>query len=290
MVRDGAITAPVAQGTALQEGRMRGTARFGLVLLSVPVWFATAGAELSIYSVREKPSSANVQDFLKGGVSWTDDHGETYDFWADGTANHEDVDYSSVKGESRCQCQRRGIVAVNAGTIRFDCPYSCKDGVSSIKDFSLRAMFAARDALVYRDSSGRRVVARNCSGPPSPAVSRTCPSRSVEQGGRFFLVEIVPGASDTELYQAVRKQLQHADGAYDEKLRRYAMLFEGPPARTPRAATEIFFANGKEDAAALVAEALEVVIGPVSARPWPGSWDYDVIVVVGARKAAAAQK
>jgi len=292
MVREGAITAPVAQRKALQEGRMRGAARFGLVLLSAQASFATvatAAAELPIYSAREKPSTASIQKFLEGGVSWGDDQGEAYEFWPDGTASHEDKDETSFKGESRCRCQRRGLVSVNGPTLRFDCPYSCSDGASGLKEFSLRALFAARELLVYRDRNGRTVAVDGCAEGMPSELSRSCAARSVKPGGRFFLLEIIPAASNSALFQAVRKRLQDPGPDHDGTLRGYALLFEGPPARTPRAETEVFFANGKKDTAALVAEALEVVIGPVTAKPWPGSWDYDVIVVVGARKAAAGK-
>jgi hypothetical protein len=53
------------------------------------------------------------------------------------------------------------------------------------------------------------------------------------------------------------------------------------PAMKQRTASEVFFTKDARPAAEATAKLLAPMIGPTEVKPWPGDWDYHVVVVVG---------
>jgi len=127
-----------------------------------------------------------------------------------------------------------------------------------------RILALSKDALVL-SSGGTRWL--------SDCAEQACVAT------RFLepLVEIIPGAADKTLLDAVRRALRQP--------KPLGVVFEGPPAKKPRVVSEVFFTTGYESEAKEIAEALSKVIGPVVPAPWPGEWAFDVVVVVGAKVA-----
>lgn len=126
--------------------------------------------------------------------------------------------------------------------------------------------------LFVHDS--KRWISAPCSPPRSnnPRCSRTEPTSQL-------LVQLVPGAKDTALFGAVKAAIE-AQPVADDRL-----VFEGTPASKPREVSEVLFTAGNEAEAKKLAATLEPVIGRVEVKPWPGEWDFGVVVVVGAKKA-----
>jgi hypothetical protein len=111
------------------------------------------------------------------------------------------------------------------------------------------------------------------------AISRGCGNAMFEPVGDRVLVELMQGATDAALYGRVKALVQG-----DAEVGRGRVLFEGPRARDPRTVSEVFYVgDGNRSQAEAVAARLLPVTGPMEVKPWPGEWDYDVVVVVGAK-------
>lgn len=96
-----------------------------------------------------------------------------------------------------------------------------------------------------------------------------------------FTLQIIPGATDRALHEAVSSELQR-----ELTNTRCALLFEGQPAARPRKVTEVYaVGDAHRQEAAAIARRLEPITGPVAVKAWPGDWPYDVVVVTGERKA-----
>ncbi len=266
----------------------------GLVLLMTMLSGAVGAApQLPIYSLQEKISGEDLEEFLRGGVRWGD--GNEFWFHSDGKTQRVLTDFSkSAMEPDICRCVPPVDRLVSANGIQFTCNYQCnathsqfvsgekRDLVSGReKSFLLRPLFVSREAFAYRDQERARAVAYRCEPDTgNVTISRMC---AVEYPRRTtFFLEIIPGAKDPALLGEVRMRLQQMTG----DLREDAFLFQGPQAKKPRTASEIFFANERRDAAERIARLLEPAVGRIDVRPWPGRWDYDVVVVVGARKLA----
>jgi len=91
------------------------------------------------------------------------------------------------------------------------------------------------------------------------------------------LIEVIPGAKSRELFEAVKERLLRPEsgGACRN-------VFEGPQAKDVRTVSEIFYSTTAAKAnAEMTAALLADIIGKVVVKPWPGSWQYGVVVVVG---------
>ena len=141
-------------------------------------------------------------------------------------------------------------------------------------------------------AASARIMLASLSWPPSyrssgvsllrcEAASPTCDWTFPDQ---VPLTQIIPGAQDQALFEAVRRDLLRAPPVNEE----CPAVFEGPPARKQRVESEVFFASpAAEVEAKKIAERLKPVIGPVEVKPWPGAWQYSVVVVVGSKVAAS---
>jgi len=105
-------------------------------------------------------------------------------------------------------------------------------------------------------------------------------------------LELVQGARASELFSAVALRLQ---SAYWPQWREAGanslpVLIRGQPARRLRVETEIFYSgvDRAKELAEAAARLLAPVVGPVVPRPWPGSSEFAVVVVVGERAIPAA--
>lgn len=158
--------------------------------------------------------------------------------------------------------------------------------------FTLRVRQASPDALVFdvqKSQAEHRVLGAGslwvvgpCATPAGQSLRR-CEAQFHPSSTEYsYLVEVLPGAKSRAPVDAVEAVLRAAPLEY------VFGLFEGPPAKKQRETTEVYFREGFEAQARAVAGALAPVIGKVEAKPWPGAWDYDVIVVVGETLAPGA--
>jgi len=257
-----------------------------------------------IYPVPTAATERQLRELLSSGLSLTMDlyDGEYgYDLGADGLATLE------TGGIPNVSCARRGTYRVKGRTITFECTLEKRGGDGVVGDRLRRRL----SIEIVKLGQGVMEVREDVSWKPwwsafwdhekgtlSDAPDMRGRSRLFERpasdGSRAFsvsdqavAVEFVPGAKDRALFDAVKARASRppsASGPVDP-LQLY-LLFEGPPAQTPRVASEVFYVEGAAEHAQEVAEALLPLIGPVRPKPWPGgAWDYEVVVVVGSRRA-----
>jgi len=100
--------------------------------------------------------------------------------------------------------------------------------------------------------------------------------------GPDLLVQVMPGNEDRALFDSALPAISAQD----------ATVISGPAARNPRETSEIWYVKGSDqgqDAAQQLAGLLGAVLGPIQPQEWTWGGPYDVIVVVGATKAVAAE-
>lgn len=102
-----------------------------------------------------------------------------------------------------------------------------------------------------------------------------------ESGEGEVVVNLVNAAKDEQLTDAASTLIDGWKGAAVENF----LFVKGPQATNPRTVSEIFFGPKSEAAAKTVAKKLEPVLGPITAKPWPGKTPFQVVVVVGDTKA-----
>jgi hypothetical protein len=209
-----------------------------------------------------------------GGISLSDGMG-SYHFRAGGA-----FEVNRMMGE---HCQRAGTVAYrkNSGSGSCTSVVVADDGNGHSQEVTqTRSM----DLTVSMYTAGLLVVTDVSSEVGLPGFWVVSGDDWMSMGSSTpLLLQTIPGAKNTALYETVKKALQQRTG------RDCPFLFEGQPAKKPRTVSEVFFVGkGNEDAARGVARQLEPVIGKVEVKEWPGSWDYDVVVVVGDTVAKSA--
>lgn len=267
---------------------------------------AAAEEEKAIYSLVDgRPTREKILKFLEGGVEWGGEYAQGYWLTSNGLADERE--HSDGATYTYCRCEQRARYEVLSDRIQFSCRHHCwsahsknwdaddlpVDMGASLKKMVLRVLFVSPDAMLVQDAAGERWFVSECSNErkredsaDESDIARGCkpiqlPARKVIGRPHRFLVNVIPGASDEALFEAVKMNLKKADG---EDLRR-AILFEGEPARVRRLKTEVFYAIGDDDAAASiarkVAEALKSLVGEIEPKIWPGRWPFDVTVVVG---------
>lgn len=178
--------------------------------------------------------------------------------------------------ESGCTCSKKGTWSATSVEVRGSCAAVCVGGYDAVNGGPANEVRETREfSFVIKGASGGLVVyesergTRHCNGP----------------GDCALLVEILPGASDKMLFERIKERFT----AYRVRdWADYPMVFEGPQARIPRVESEVLFTEGNRQRANAIAEFLEPVIGPVGVKPWPGKWDYEVVVVAGSKVAGAA--
>jgi hypothetical protein len=248
---------------------------------------AKAESPLPIYPATAKPTPGALAEFLSGGVV-LDREGTYITFSADRSADYTEPDWVNLGSPPVCACEKAKFgVNPDNGTVEISaCTLRCKEAEPVAKKFKFKLLMASKDFWVYRDEGGLRVAVDHCERLGNPGVARRCVARVMTAAKGNFIVEVIPGAAERAFFDKARERLSGAASEYKE-LRQGAVLVEGPPAKTPRTVSEIFYANDQAASAALVARALEVVLGPIDVRPWPGKSDFDVIVVVGDQRAPA---
>lgn len=165
----------------------------------------------------------------------------------------------------------RGTYTISASSLVGKCQ-------GSTESFSVSIDGLAPGVVTYRLTrcDGDQCVTR-------PVAAWGAPHGSREDTGGGFLLELIPGSADRTLFDAVQQRLQtaFADEWQAAGSRVLPLLFVGPPARKARTQSEVFYAKESKAAAEAAANLLAPVIGPTTVQPWPGEWDYHVIVVVG---------
>lgn len=182
-------------------------------------------------------------------------------------------------------CSCKGDYTLAGATLRFTCRASCTKAWSAMSGppkrsqvwletipVTLRFVYLSPELTLFVHDS-KRWISAPCSPPHSnnPRCSQTQPTSQL-------LVQLIPGAKDTALFDAVKTEIAKSSAAD-------RLVFEGTPASKPREVSEVLFTSGNEAEAKKLAAALEPVIGRVEVKPWPGEWDFGVVVVVGAKKA-----
>lgn len=250
-----------------------------------------------IHALPKKATKQEVRELLKGGMALSRGALEDrtgYLFGRDGRATF------STYGVPSFECARPEPYRLEGNALRFDCSLVEKGGDSSViskkrVSFVLELEMLAPDVLVYKEDLSSLTGKQK---PPERFWAVTSTKESNPQvslsfaGAEEVRVELMPGANDRTLFDKVRNLARgvSADGKSKAEIPpafKYAFVFEGPPARTERVRSEIFYAGDRQSESEEIAKALEPVLGRVTVRKWPGEWDYDVIVVVGT---AAAQE
>ena len=104
-------------------------------------------------------------------------------------------------------------------------------------------------------------------------------------------LQIIPGSTDQAFLDRVTYALRKAclpewkAAGWTGDL---PVLFSAQPAKQQRTVSEVFFAKDSRPAAEAAAKLLAPNLGRVEVKPWPGGWDYHVIVVVGTAAAVPA--
>jgi hypothetical protein len=237
---------------------------------------------IRIRPLPSKPTKALIQQALVKGIFWGgEDEGDQFAVNADGTASFRGGQIPNWSCDERKPAPRWTVTADSfqwtCDVVTWGGPQIDEDGepakvqrpLSVVKTtFRYRVKAVSRDVLVMESREhGRQVLLLSENGNPT--------------GGDLTLVELVPGSPDRALFEKVKARLVKEPG-----LSVCPVLFEGGPARDPRTTSEVYYARPEaKDTAEELAELLKPVLGKVEVKPWPGAWDYDVILVVG--KAAA---
>lgn len=272
------------------------------ILPNATSWRAEASAEARLIPLSlatGTPTKDKIERFLSGGVAWgSGSYGEQrVVVTSDGRVSIT-IGTLDARGMRTCRC---GPVEYRVGRadIEFSCLNQCgtedpfvpsppKNLSSEWRRFRWSVLYVSATDFLFRDPDGRRYLVTHCVESNQVAgVGRNCANNTMTIAA--FLIEFVGASDDASLYEAVRKRLEDAP---TRLLRRTGILVEGPAAKTPRRESEVFFAvppgASRDDAhdvrevADDVARCLRNIIGPVEVKEWPGKWDYDVVVVVGA--------
>ncbi len=263
---------------------------------------AEGEAWLPTYSLKDgKPTNERILSFLKGGVAWRDF--SEIQLTSDGKAKPIGGGYSD-HGSLLCVCQPPNSFVVAKSRIEFACQYHCtahqsgnvdpnlyppKEISNSWTRFSLRPMFVSDEAMMYQDQDKNRWLVTDCS-PVSdePGIRRRCQFHSLGNPDYLFLIELIQAAESPSLLEAARNRLQQTPAG---NVRASGILVHGNVARRPRTGSQVFYVVNKGaseekvcKAAKEVAVLLAPVVGEVEVEKWPGEWDSDVVVVVGAAK------
>lgn len=219
-----------------------------------------------------KPTTAKILKF----ISSTDfrRHRETFMLGAASIILQADRTFSIWDLNNTMEPCITGTWDLAGATVRGKCK-------GSRETFSVTIGAVGADAVRYEIEhcpDGRCDSQRRCWGIAHGAQDDWC-------SGVFL--QLIPGSKDRALFEAVEQQIRHSYARHWKAAGLDSMptLFDGPPARTPRTASQIFFANDGVAAATATARLLAPAIGPVKPTPWPGPSDYNVIVVIGDRVA-----
>jgi hypothetical protein len=244
----------------------------GLLLALLPVSWRGARAEeprrCPIYQPLVKVTSAERWLSEVGGAVF----GEGNE-WTEFTAAGEFNRWGMLRGH----CLEKGRLTFSRNTVSGGCRYrmDAPDGEARFKvSRTLTVTDAAPDVmlatLVWSGGSPQRGVWRR---------ELDYSEQQVWFWGEAPLIQIVAGAKDRSLLEAVERELQRPSDRGD-----CPPLFRGPPAQSPRLESEIYFSNpGARPEAERVAALLEKLLGKVPVQPWPGEWRYDVVIVVGSK-------
>lgn len=100
-------------------------------------------------------------------------------------------------------------------------------------------------------------------------------------------IQLFQGGTNAKLLAAIKAELQRPPA---QGMSWCPILFEASKARDPHEFSEIYYVGEINAAEAREwAKRLEPITGPVAVKPWPGEWDYDLVIVAGAKKAESQQ-
>lgn len=243
------------------------------------------GALRSIFGAEKAPSREALAAYLSDRVvelkpDLADD--QEYSLGADGSADISSEEFDQALSVTRCGCRSAGKHSLKGSVLNLACSFSCITSYSGNADptppdsesprrresVDFKLVLVSSDALLVTRGPARW-LARDCAAGGRCAVPRF----------KGLLVQVIPGAADRGLFESVRGALQRAQGDF--------AVFQGAPAKKPRVESEVLYTEGHRSDAEAIARQLAPVIGPVTPAPWPGAWDYDVVVVVGSKAAAA---
>jgi hypothetical protein len=233
-----------------------------------------------LFALPAAPTRQKIQAALDRNFGWSSNAPGSI------TLMHSTVNYSSGDGPN-VEC-RNAPVTVTSSSIKWTCTleFTAGDGTrvpssDSEGSFELPVDLVSDDLIVLHDENKSRLVLPlvNCTG----AAARGGTYSDCGMGSDATLVDLMPSAEDPALYNAV---VAWVKGLSEQDANGWAFL-DGPRAKTPRVESEIFYSAAGEAAAQQLAEKIERVLGPISAKPWPGTSLYDVVLVVGSKKAEA---
>jgi hypothetical protein len=267
---------------------------FAVAVAALGVHVAALASEpartVQVRSLPRKPTAERIRQFFAGGVSI----GESF-YESGGSAR------VSAAGSPSVNCSPPGRWQLTADSIGFACETQMTAGDGTVfpgkrYEESLKVRLVSPEVLVfdreitaYHGRSVSRAVVlvdENCEPTSGKGVARSCAAPlglGMSSIRDRVLIELMPGSADATLWTQLASHLRGlpADGAP-------GVFFEGPRAREKREVSEIFFVGEKNEAVASeLASTLAPILGPVAIKPWPGDWDYDVVVVVGEKRAPA---
>lgn len=248
-----------------------------------------------------KPTEGKIERFLQGGVRWGSGLGDEQVILAeDGQVTVKSGGNIVNQGMVTCQCTMPARLKTSGSKIEFGCHYLCnayqpgseRDPTrlsSESRRFRWSVLYVTEDEVLYKDQDGKRWLISTCTPDQSfRGVRRHCRSWRIDLESESYLVEVIRGAEDTALASAVFRRLE---GAPTRLLRRDGILVDGGRAEKSRRESQVFYVvppgasttavRRVREVAEDVAGVLREVIGPVEVEQWPGSWNYDVVVVVG---------